>query len=136
MFKKKLEQAKLLCEKIQDNEILEFNNLKPSMIEEVPGVYLIAHKETNQILYVGRTTNMRRRIYTNHLQGNQSTARLKKYLVEDLNETNIKSMKEAKEYLKNNCYFKFMKIGDMNERGRIEGLMSFMFNVKYIEKEH
>ncbi|MFD2045702.1 GIY-YIG nuclease family protein [Ornithinibacillus salinisoli] len=36
------------------------------------------NKNNSQALYVGRTKNLRQRLYYNHLQGNKPTARLKK----------------------------------------------------------
>ena len=113
-----------------------FCDLKPSGIPAEPGVYAIFHKETNETLYVGRTKNLRQRLYNNHLHGPSSNARLKKYLVEDANEPGITSLDEAKTYLKENCFFRFVIEEDTLKRGRLEGLLSFMLNVRYMYEEH
>ena len=115
---------------------MSFCDLKPSGIPAEPGVYAIFHKETNETLYVGRTKNLRQRLYNNHLHGPSSNARLKKYLVEDANEPGITSLEEAKAYLKESCLFRFIIEHDTLKRGKFEGLLSFMLNVRYMYEEH
>ena len=89
-----------------------------------------------EALYVGRTKNLRRRLYTNHLHGPWANARLKKYLVEDPSQTEIRDMLEAKQYLKDHCYVKYIVEDDTVQRGRIEGLLSYLLKVRYIHEEH
>ena len=130
-------KAIAIADEIWNGRVYTFEKLVPSMLDEqAAGVYIIATIEKNEVLYVGRTTNIRRRLYTNHLQGNKSTARLKKYLVEDSEYPDITSMEEAKIWLKKHCYFKFIERDDYRERGQIEGVLGYMFHVKYIENEH
>jgi len=64
----------------------------------------------DKVLYVGKTTNQRTGLYTNHLQGNQSTARRKKYLVKDTSLTCVKTCTEAKKWIKEYCHFQFCKV--------------------------
>jgi len=107
------------------------------MLEDIlPVVYAIFNKDTNETLYVGRTKNLRRRLYTNHLMGPQTNARLKKYLVEDSNEPTIKTMGDAKTYLKEHCYFQYIPESDTRIRGQIEGLLSYVLDVRYMHEEH
>lgn len=125
-----------IMEKIDKCKEIEFCNLKPTTLREDAGVYIIQEKKTKEVFYVGRTINLSQRLYTNHLQGNLSTARLKKYLVEDNQRfPNIKTKEDAKEYIKNNCSFKYIKVKEYKERGHIEGLLGYMLNSYYIEKE-
>lgn len=100
------------------------------------GVYVIWLKGTKEVLYVGRTKNIRQRLYTNHLMGNKTTARLKKYLVEDNNLPKIRKYVDAKKYIKKKCCFQFILVKDSKKRGYIEGLLSFLTRVRYIEDEH
>lgn len=88
------------------------------------------------ILYVGKTTKLRRRLYTNHLMGNLATARLKKYLIDDPEMTDVSDLESAKQYIKNNCYFQYVEEPDMRKRGQLEGLFSYLLNVRYVDKEH
>ena len=126
--------------RIEKADKIFFDSLVPSILEDDKKVvYIIFDKDNTEeeALYVGRTKKLRRRLYTNHLHGNKTTARLKKYLVEDNNRfPNIKTIEEAKNYLKENCYFKYLEIKESRDRGQIEGLLSFLFNVYYIEDEH
>lgn len=117
--------------------VYTFEELKPSMLEDgLAVVYVISHRETGEVLYVGRTKNLRRRLYTNHLMGPPANARLKKYLVEDENESDIETMEDAKKYLRENCQFQYVVESDSRRRGQLEGLFSYLLNVRYIDEEH
>lgn len=114
---------------------IDFNSLVPRMLSEDAGVYAIFKKVNEGIdecYYIGRTTNQRRRIYTNHLQGNASTARLKKYLVEDPNSP-VVDMADAKNWLINNTYFKFISIDNSRMRTLVECGLTALFAPHYID---
>lgn len=111
-----------------------FDGLTPSKIPaDICGVYVIRQISNGKALYIGRTINLRRRIYTNHLQGNISTARLKKYIIDD---GTVPNLDVAKLWIKENCFFQYIELSDSMERGKAEGLFSFFLDVKYIEREH
>ncbi len=133
-----IENIKQAFETFMNNKNVYFENIVPSMLpERLPAVYSIFDKNTHESLYVGRTKDLRRRLYTNHLMGNKSTARLKKYIVEDdLKFPKITTYEEAKQWIKRNCYFKYMEVKDSKDRGHIEGLLGFVLNSYYIEDEH
>lgn len=79
-----LKDGKKIAEQLLNEEPLHFGNLKPSDIpEKIAGIYAIFDENTEETLYVGRSKDLKRRLYTNHLHGPENTARLKKYLVED-----------------------------------------------------
>ena len=133
----RLATAQTIVEKLLDSKKYPFDGLKPSDLgERLHVVYAIFDKADGVCLYVGRTKNLRQRLYTNHLMGPKSTARLKKYLTEDETRTDIPTMKAAKQFLKDRCYFQYLPIQEMSERGQIEGLLSYMLNVQYIHEEH
>ncbi|MBE7019633.1 MAG: GIY-YIG nuclease family protein [Ruminococcaceae bacterium] len=114
-----------------------FNELKPSHLEEnLSVVYAITNFKTNQVLYVGKTTRLRRRLYTNHLMGPLVNARLKKYLIDDPEIEHVVDLVTAKQFLKDNCYFQYVVETDMRKRGQLEGLFSFLLDVRYVDKEH
>ncbi len=87
-----------------------FSSLKGRHIPEEPGVYLITlmGKRKEVPLYVGRSKNIRRRIYTNHLMGNVSNARLKNYLIKDKTIEFINDRHEAKDYIKSFCQVRWI----------------------------
>ena len=136
-MQQRLMVAQDIVEKMLNAPKYYFKDLKPSMlVDGMAGVYAITDTSTGEVLYVGRTKNIRRRLYTNHLMGPMTNARLKKYLVEDPGQTQITDMLAAKEYLKANCYAQYVPEDDMVKRGQIEGLLSYMLNVRYIHEEH
>ena len=133
----KIQEISVLQKQMQDCKKIYFSELKPSDLDEdLCVVYAITNFRTNEILYVGKTTKLRRRLYTNHLMGNLATARLKKYLIDDPLITNVSDLESAKQYIKNNCYFQYVEEPDMRKRGQLEGLFSYLLNVRYVDKEH
>lgn len=131
-----LKYANEIWNKVFSSRVYFFSTVVPSELPVKAGVYVIWLKDTEEVLYVGRTTNIRRRIYTQHLMGNKTSARLKKYLVDDENLPDIVEYSDAKQYMKDNCCFQFILIKDNNERGHIEGLLGFLTKVRYVQKEH
>ena len=136
-MQQRLIDAKRIVDDILHAPKYYFKELKPSVLpDQLAAVYAITDTSTGEVLYVGRTKTVRRRLYTNHLMGPKTNARLKKYLVEDPNQPQITDMLVAKEYLKANCYAQYVPEEDMVKRGQIEGLLSYMLNVRYIHEEH
>jgi hypothetical protein len=136
-MEKRLEKAKRITEELLSTPKYYFSTLTPSMLTEgLAVVYAITDQTNGEVLYVGRTKNLRRRLYTNHLMGPLTNARLKKYLIDDPTMPQIEDKDTAKEYIKKNCYFQYIPVQKMVERGQIEGLLSFMLNVRYMHEEH
>ena len=132
-FRERFRQIEECLNQILNCQKVYFDGLIPSRLSSIKGVYLIAHKENNEVLYVGKTTNQKIRIYTNHLQGNHTTARLKKYLVEDVSMPTIQTYDQAKTWIKENCYFQFLEINDARLRGLLEGGFAYFLDSRYIE---
>lgn len=133
----RLQEAREIANQLLSSERIDFKGLTPSRLEDgLPVVYAITDRRDGKVLYVGRTKNLRRRLYTNHLMGPESNARLKKYLTEDPERPDIPDMDTAKQYLIENCYFQYIPVTDMRTRGQIEGLLSYLLDVQYIHEEH
>ena len=135
-MKERLIEAKTLEERLLCSQKYFFHELKPSDLPKAAGVYAIFNKDSGETLYVGRTKNLQQRLYTNHLMGTKTNARLKKYLTEDSSILDVETMNDAKEYLKDYCYFQYIMVEDIRQRGQIEGLLGFLLNVRYIHEEH
>ncbi len=135
-LEQRMQQGIEIAKKVLLAPRITFSEIKPSQIPDAPGVYVIKIQDSEETLYVGRTKNLRQRLYSNHLHGPLSNARLKKYLIEDPNEPSIKDLAAAKQYLKDFCYVQFQVIDDLLERGQAEGLLSFLLNVRYLYEEH
>ena len=129
--------ARKIADRLLSSEKIDFNGLTLSRLEDkLPVVYAITDRSNGKVLYVGRTKNLRRRLYTNHLMGPETNARLKKYLVEDLERPDIPDMNAAKQHLIDCCYFQYIPVADMRTRGQIEGLLSYLLDVQYIHEEY
>ena len=102
MMAERMQEGIKLAEDFLTTARISFSGLKPSELPEKPGVYAIFCRDTGETLYVGRTKNIRQRLYKQHLNGTFSNARLKKYLVEDPNEPAIPDIATAKQYLLEN----------------------------------
>ncbi len=135
-LKRRMQLGVEIAETVLTAPKITFAEIKPSQIPDAPGVYVIKSRNSDETLYVGRTKNLRQRIYNNHLHGPVSNARLKKYLIEDSDEPGITDLETAKQYLKDCCYVQFQVIFDLLERGQVEGLLSFLLNVRYLYEEH
>ena len=133
---KRLIEAKTVAEDLLQSKAFSFCGLTPSMLESVPGVYAIFDRDKEVTLYVGRTKNIRRRLYTNHLMGPSTNARLKKYLVEDPMRPDIPDIAAAKKYLLDHCGFQYIRVDDMTLRGQVEGLLGYLLDVTYFHEEH
>ncbi|HVN94985.1 MAG TPA: GIY-YIG nuclease family protein [Syntrophorhabdaceae bacterium] len=113
-----------------------FSKLTPSTIPAVSGVYVITAKLDGKHVpyYVGRSKNLRQRLYKNHLMGPLTNARLKKYLIKS---GECGSLHEAKEFIKACCWARWIGEPDIRVRGAIEGYVTGMLFPKYgIYEEH
>lgn len=137
LIDKRLHEARVIADRLLNSKQYSFADLKPSdLLDGLAVIYAIFDKDTGETLYVGRTKNLRQRLYNNHLMGPKSNARLKKYLTEDPNVPEIQTMEQAKKYLREHCCFQYIPEPDMRSRGQIEGLLSFLLDVRYIHEEH
>ena len=137
LIDKRLHEARVIADRLLNSKQYSFADLKPrDLLDGLAVIYAIFDKDTGETLYVGRTKNLRQRLYTNHLMGPKSNARLKKYLTEDPNVPEIQTMEQAKKYLRERCCFQYIPEPDMRSRGQIEGLLSFLLDVRYIHEEH
>jgi len=126
---------RILSLKSKLNDLLAANsvsylNLTENKLPKAGGVYLISAKINGKVLpyYVGRASKLARRLYTNHLMGNQSTARLKKYMVES---GEAATMEDAKEFLRQNCSIQWVLEGEYRNRGALEGFFTSVLFPKY-----
>ena len=134
---KRLSEAKAIAGRMLNGRMFSFAELKPSDLEDgLAVVYAIFRRDTGEALYVGRTKNLRQRLYANHLMGPESNARLKKYLVQDETLPHIRTLEDAKQFLRDYCCFQYIAVPDTITRGQVEGLLSFLLDVRYMHEEH
>lgn len=115
---------------------LAFSDMTPSKIPNRPGVYLITAvlSECEDPYYIGRTKNLRQRLYNNHLMGPFSNARLKHCLV---SARECEDIAAAKAFLKSCCSVRWIEQDGHRERGAIEGYATGLLFPKHgIYEEH
>jgi len=97
----------------------EYNFREDSSIHvpQKPGVYAIVDKENNDIIYIGRTKNLQRRVLGDHRSGNIKGSQFRKALMRIYN---LKSEQEISSYIQQKCAFKFKIIENQSERVRLE----------------
>ena len=123
-------------EELLSSQPVPFQELVPSRIPQVAGVYLITARKGGQEVpyYIGRTINLRRRLYTNHLMGPVANARLKRYLI---GSEEYRDVADAKRFIRDYCYVRWIEENNSRRRGAIEGYAIGLLFPKYgIYQEH
>lgn len=84
-MKERLEHYNQLLDELMANQSFSFNGLPRNGLPTTGGIYRISLVEPieseDNTAYVGKTGNLRERLYTNHLMGNLTASNLKKKLV-------------------------------------------------------
>ena len=117
---------------------LRFDSLKPSTVPEDGGVYLISdHSQgAEEIVYVGLTGNLRRRVCSDQLHGDAIAGTIKPALV---HHGRAKDIRSAKEYMRKSCGVRFAVVPDYREREMREGFAKAVLKPQfslYKSKEH
>jgi hypothetical protein len=95
-------------------------------IPKSPGIYLIIKKDTNDIIYVGETENLRQRIVDNLISGDRQAHTLRKKLAKTYN---LKTENEITDFLKENFAFKFKETNiEPKERKAVEHFLIAVIN--------
>jgi len=79
-------------------------------IPNSPGIYAIYAPNSQKPLYIGSTNNLKRRIYTNHLKGDEKASTLRRKLFKEL-----KDERRVTEFLET-CSIRFVSLEDMSEK--------------------
>lgn len=117
-------------------EPLAFRDMKPSKVPADEGVYIITAVIGRREIpyYVGRSKNLRQRLYNNHLMGSLTNARLKKYLIAS---GECSDKKAAKKFIQQKCLARWLIESDIRKRGAIEGFVTgLLFPRHGIYEEH
>lgn len=138
---KKISDLRLKSVKVKFRQMLNagriaFSGLTPSKVPTAPGVYVITALKygLEYPYYVGRTTNLQQRIYTNHLMGPLSNAQLKKHLIDSGECVDIA---DAKAFIRQYCVVRWVEQEGFRERGALEGYATALLFPKYgIYEEH
>lgn len=105
---------------------------KPQVaIPEEGGVYIIHDNATKDVIYVGRTKNLHKRLLSHHRRGNIKGSQFRKALARH---SSLKTESEISEYVLANCSFRFMPVEDFENMVRLEhfttAILGPILNVK------
>ena len=95
----------------------EFSRLDRKNVPEAPGVYIIYHKALRQILYIGESDNLRRRLFSNHRSGNRRGSAFRRALSRW---EKFEEERKISEYIIQNCSFQVLLVSDKLKRKRFE----------------
>jgi len=115
---------------------IPYSTLVPSAVPQAAGVYLITAKSSSAEMpyYVGRSKNLRERLYRHHLMGTMTGARLKKYLVSS---GECANPKDAKAFIRSNCWLRWIEQEGYRERAALEGYVTAVLFPRHgIHEEH
>ncbi len=102
-YQKRIEKFSEILKEFISSEMFELATLRRKDIPGKQGIYAIYSPES-KLVYVGSTSNLRSRIYTNHLKGNVRSSTLRRKLIKRL-----KSEEEVSRFLES-CSIRFLAI--------------------------
>jgi hypothetical protein len=103
-----------MLQTLMSNSRLTFDDSLHGSLPQEGGVYRIFEKEvTRSSVYVGKTGNLRARVYQDHFMGNRESSILKKRLIATGRFANENAVKE---YLHSNCLVQFIVVTDEKVR--------------------
>lgn len=97
--------------------VYQFSTATSGTVPTEPGVYIIHDDSTKQIIYAGRSKNLRRRLLQQHKHGNITGSQFRKALGQ---KHNLDSEVEISDYIRDNCNFQFLPVENFEEIVRLE----------------
>ena len=109
---------------------VSYSDVTPRIFPEAPGIYVICDR-AGFVLRAGKTSaTLRQRLYQNHLMGSQD-GNLPAQLV---GSGTCTSLSDAKEWIRKNCFVRWLDVGDARERGFLEHFMLAVLEPKFCDK--
>jgi hypothetical protein len=97
------------------SQSFSFRDVPSHYVPGMAGIYVIFN-ERNEIIYIGRTRNIKRRLLVNHRRGNVRGSQFRRALMQNYD---FNDEREISNYIEK-CTFKFKEIEDSVERIRLE----------------
>lgn len=108
-----------------------FGDGELNSIPETDGVYIAFDKKKATYVYVGRSKNLKKGI-AQQLKHSSKSSTLKKYYLKRYPELE----NEINGYFLKNIAFKYFESGNHVERCHIKYLLTALFEIQFVEKEH
>jgi hypothetical protein len=125
-------------DEVLSQDPVKFDSITPSAIPSDGGIYFISDlsQRNEEIIYIGQSSNLSQRVYTNQLQGDKMASQIKVALFEH---GRAKDFDSAKDYLKKFGAVRFDVVHDYREREMREGFAKAVLKPQfslYKSKEH
>jgi len=119
-----------MLNELMASQTFSFKNVNSTLVPKRAGVYLIFN-EQNEVIYIGRTANLNRRLLGDHMRGNVRGSQFRRALMKNYG---LKSEKQVSSYIKEKCSFKFKIVENIEERIRLEhfatAILAPVLNIK------
>jgi len=102
---------------ILNQPVYRFATVTSRRVPRESGVYLIHDDSSKQIIYAGRSKNLRTRLLQQHRKGNVRGSQFRKALGQ---KHNLGSEPEISGYIRDNCSFQFLPVYSFEEMVRLE----------------
>ena len=103
--------------RILDKPVYNFSEATSEQVPVASGVYVIYDNSSNQMIYVGRSKNLRVRLLQQHKSGNNRDSQFRKKIGQ---KHNLDDEAKISDYIKNNCSFKLLEVEGFEEIVRLE----------------
>jgi excinuclease UvrABC nuclease subunit len=94
-----------------------FSEASSQQVPAAPGVYMIHDNSLKQIIYAGRSRNLRIRLLQQHKRGNIKGSQFRKALGQ---KHNLIAEERISDYITSNCSFQLLVVENFEERVRLE----------------
>jgi DNA-directed RNA polymerase subunit RPC12/RpoP len=102
---------------ILDQPVYNFSEATPEQVPAVSGIYVIYDNSSNQMIYAGRSKNLRICLLQQHKSGNVKDSQFRKALGQ---KHSLAGEAEISDYIKDNCSFKLLEVESFEEMVRLE----------------
>ena len=102
---------------ILNQPVYRFATVTSMSVPTEPGVYIIHDDSAKQIIYAGRSSNLRTFLLQQHKQGDIRGSQFRKALGQKYN---FGSEAEISDYIRDNCSFQFLPVENFEEMVRLE----------------
>ncbi|MBC8521052.1 MAG: hypothetical protein H8D26_03555 [Methanomicrobia archaeon] len=125
-------------DEVLSRDPVKFDSITPSTIPSDGGIYFISDlsQRSEEIIYIGQTSNLSQRVYTNQLHGDKMASQIKMAFIKH---GRAKDLDSAKDYLRKFCAVRFDVVHDYREREMREGFSKAVLKPQfslYKSKEH
>lgn len=117
MYEDKIEVYFKCLKEIVNQSVFSFAEVASQEVPKKSGVYLIKNSNSNEVIYAGRSRNLRTRLLQQHKKGNIRGSQFRKALSQ---KNNLGNETEITDYILSNCCFQFFVVEDFKEMVRLE----------------